>query len=111
MEREPQLLREFMLGFMRIHILHHAAEQPIYGLWTRDELARHGYELSVGTLYPMLHRLEKAGYLTSEQRVVGGRTRRYYTATTAGRVLLAELRPKIRELVDEVTPRPADARR
>jgi DNA-binding PadR family transcriptional regulator len=89
---------------MRIHILHHAAEQPIYGLWMRDELARHGYEVSVGTLYPMLHRLERDGYLASEQRVVGGRVRRYYTATEDGRWLLARLRPRVRELVDEVAP-------
>jgi PadR family transcriptional regulator, regulatory protein PadR len=108
MADDPKLLREFLLGFMRVHVLHHAAEQPIYGLWMRDELASHGYNLSVGTLYPMLHQLEEAGYLTSEQRVVGGRTRRYYTATAAGSALLAELRPKIRELVDEVAPQPAD---
>ena len=102
MDDEPELLRDFLLGFMRVHILHHAAEQPVYGLWMRDELASHGYEISVGTLYPMLHQLEERGYLHSEQRVVGGRTRRYYSATPEGRELLAALRPKIRELVNEV---------
>ena len=105
MDREPKLLRDFLRGFMRIHILHHAAEVPIYGLWMRDELARHGYDLSVGTLYPMLHELEAHGYLESERRVVGGRVRRYYRATARGRWLLDELRPTVRELVDEVAPR------
>ena len=104
MEQEPRLLREFLLGFMRIHILHHAAEQPIYGLWMRDELARHGYDLSVGTLYPMLHQLEECGYLTSERWQVDGRIRRYYEATPEGRWLLEELRTKLRELLDEVVP-------
>lgn len=109
MGHEPKLLREFMLGFMRIHILHHAAEQPIYGLWMRDELARHGYEFSLGTLYPVLHQLKEQGYLASEQQVVNGRVRRYYTITPDGRKLLARLRPKIRELVDEVAPEASGA--
>lgn len=104
MESEPPLLRGFLLGFVRIHVLHHAAEHPVYGLWMRDELARHGYEVSVGTLYPVLHGLEELGYLVSEHRVVDGRTRRYYTATDEGRWLLDRLRPRIRELVDEVAP-------
>ncbi|KEZ76025.1 PadR family transcriptional regulator [Salinisphaera hydrothermalis] len=96
------VLRQFFLGFIKIHILHHAAQQPVYGQALIAELQHHGYEISPGTLYPILHGLEKAGYLTREDRVIAGRRRKYYTATESGAEALAEAREKIRELVDEV---------
>ncbi|MEJ5311535.1 MAG: PadR family transcriptional regulator [Anaerolineae bacterium] len=98
------MLRDLLLGFIKIHILHHAALDAVYGLWLIEELAHHGYTLSPGTLYPTLHSLEEEGYLQSEKRVVGGRQRRYYTITTQGIEALTEARAKLRELVDEVLP-------
>jgi DNA-binding PadR family transcriptional regulator len=100
------ILRDFFLGFVKIHVLHHAAEEPVYGVALIEELRRHGYELSPGTLYPLLHGLEEAGYLARENRVVGGKVRKYYTITPAGRDALDEARSKIRELVDEVLEEP-----
>ena len=96
------IFRDIFLSFVRVHLLHHAAEGPIYGLEMIQELARHGYDLSPGTLYPVFHGLEKAGYLVSQPRTVQGKIRRYYHITDAGREALALLRPKIRELVNEV---------
>jgi PadR family transcriptional regulator, regulatory protein PadR len=96
------MLRDFFLGFVKVHVLHHAAQEPVYGLALLDELRRHGYELGPGTLYPLLHGLEAAGYLTREDRVVGGKVRKYYAITDAGRLALAEARVKIAELVEEV---------
>lgn len=96
------MLRDFFLGFIKIHILHHAAEEPIYGLWMIEELKRHGYELSPGTLYPILHGLEESGYLVSEERLVGGKVRKYYTITDEGRGMLRQARKQIRELTGEV---------
>jgi PadR family transcriptional regulator PadR len=96
------IFRDIFLAFARVHLLHHAAEGPIYGLEMIQELARHGYDLSPGTLYPIFHGLEKVGYLVSEQQTVQGKMRRYYRITEAGRGALALLRPKIRELVNEV---------
>src|SRR5208282_6871387 len=52
-------------GLIHLHILHHAGEEPLYGIWIAEELARHGYKLSAGTLYPILHGLENKGYLRS----------------------------------------------
>jgi PadR family transcriptional regulator, regulatory protein PadR len=104
MTDEPPLLRDIQLAFMRIHILHHAVEHPIYGLWMRDELAEHGYDISVGTLYPMLHQLEEDGYLSSEEQLTDGRHRRYYHATDRGRALLTEVQRKLRELTREALP-------
>ncbi|MBI2906964.1 MAG: helix-turn-helix transcriptional regulator [Chloroflexi bacterium] len=94
--------REFFLGFIKIHILHHASKAPIFGVEIAEELARHGYAISPGTLYPTLHRLAKEGYLSSSATVVNGKVRKYYTATDKGNLLLEESRTKIRELVDEV---------
>jgi DNA-binding PadR family transcriptional regulator len=96
------MLRDFFLGFVKIHILHHAEQEPVFGLALIQELERHGYSLSPGTLYPILHGLEKEGYLVSEERVVKGKVRKYYTITVEGRQALVEAREKIRELVDEI---------
>ena len=94
--------REFFLGFIKIHILYHASRDPIYGVEILEELDRHGYRLSPGTLYPALHRLAREGYLESSSKVVGGKVRRYYTITERGLVALDEARRKIAELVKEV---------
>ena len=96
------MLRDFFLGFVKLHILHHAAHAPVYGAAIIAELHRHGYELSPGSLYPILHSLAAAGLLSRADRVVGGKVRKYYTITDAGYQALADARPKIRELVAEV---------
>ncbi|MFE7973898.1 PadR family transcriptional regulator [Streptomyces shenzhenensis] len=95
-------MREFQRGAVRLHILHHAVEEEIHGAWMTEELGRHGYEISPGTLYPTLHRLEADGLLTSEQRVVDGRARRVYRATEAGKRALDADRQALRELAREV---------
>jgi len=94
--------REFFLGFVKIHILYHASREPIFGVEIAEELARHGYNISPGTLYPTLHRLEKEGYLESSSKVVSGKVRKYYQATAQGKLVLEQSKDKIRELVTEV---------
>src|SRR2546426_10874381 len=94
--------RHFFNGFIRLHVLYHAAKEPIYGAEITEELVRHGYRLSQGTLYPTLHLLEHLKYLRSRTEVVQGKRRRYYQATPAGRRVLKEARQKLRELVAEV---------
>jgi len=94
--------REFFLGFIKIHILYHASKEPIFGVGIVEELSRHGYYLSPGTLYPTLHRLVKEGYLKQDSKLVGGRVRKYYTITESGLEVLRQARDKISELVDEV---------
>ena len=96
------MLRDFFLGFVKIHILHHAGEEPVYGVALIEELRRHGYELSPGTLYPVLHSLEESGYLVRDDRLVGGKVRKYYAISDAGREALHKIRHKIRELTGEV---------
>lgn len=89
-------------GLIRLHILHHAAEQPIFGQGMIDELSRHGYRLSAGTLYPVLHGMEAKGYLRSKVTLTGRRNRRFYRATPAGRKALVEARKKVKELFGEM---------
>ena len=107
-------MRDFTRGAVRLHILHHAAQQEINGAWMSAELAHHGYQISPGTLYPMLHRMQEEGLLASEQRVVDGRAVRVYRATEAGGAALAEDRAALAELAREVLPgfaaRTAEAR-
>jgi PadR family transcriptional regulator PadR len=100
--RENRPLRDFFLGFVKVHVLHHASRGPIYGVWFLEELGRHGYHLSPGTLYPLLHDLEASGYLRREDRVVDGKVRKYYGITALGERALEEAKGKIRELVDEI---------
>jgi len=89
-------------GLIRLHILHHAAEEPIFGLGIIEELRHHGYEMSPGTIYPMLHGLEKKGYLISHHERTGRRDRRMYEITTQGRKALTDAKAKVKELFGEL---------
>jgi PadR family transcriptional regulator PadR len=89
-------------GLIRIHILYHACQGPIFGLGMIEELARHGYKLSAGTLYPLLHGLEKKGLLRSKEKRSGKVARRVYQATPAGRRALVNARAKVEELLGEL---------
>ena len=106
------LAREILLGFWKAHILHHAAERPIVGQWVLTELRRHGYDISPGTLYPLLKRLERNGWLKSETAVgAGNRRRRYYHLTTRGATVLENLRESVVELHHEVVEEAPSQRR
>src|SRR5260370_39539630 len=93
--------RDLYSGLIRLHILHHAVEEQIFGLGMAEELARHGYRISPGTLYPLLHGLEKRGYLRSTERRNGKSLRKVYRATAQGRKALQNAKNKGRELVGE----------
>ena len=86
-------------GLIRLHVLHHAVRKDDYGLAMIKELRRHGYELSAGTLYPILHGLEEKGLLTSVKELVGSTERRMYRTTAGGREALIGAKAKVRELL------------
>jgi len=90
------MIHDFLLGFIRILVLHYSEKQPIYGKEFHDILSGHGYEVSYGTLYPLFHTFEKKGYLECETRTVGGKVRKYYSITELGRESLASARNKSR---------------
>ena len=97
------VVREVLLAFWKVHILHHAQEHPIYGQWMLNELRRHGYSLSPGTLYPLLARMEERGWLRGRRDPDASvRARREYVLTREGARVLARLRDQLAELFHEV---------
>ena len=94
--------RYLYAGLIRLHVLHHAVKEPIYGLAMIEELGRHGYKLSAGTMYPILHGLEERGYLASGEERAGSTMRRVYRATPAGTQALIAARLKVIELFGEL---------
>jgi len=97
-----RIVREFFLGFVKIHILYHASLSPICGVEMIEELKRHGYQVSPGVVYPTLHSLERSGYLKKQKRIVEGKVRKYYVITQKGLQIFEEAKQKIKELVEEV---------
>ena len=97
-----ELIHEFLLGFIKLHILYHANKEPIFGQGFRKELKRHGYDISYGTLYPIFHKLKRQGYLELNTENVKGKIRKYYTITKKGKKILNQSKNKARELFDEL---------
>ena len=101
--RSPKVVSElltkmFFGGFVRMHVLYHAVKEPFFGVEMMEELGRHGYDVGAGTLYPMLHQLEEAGYLSVHTEVVAGKQRKYYRATPEGEAALEEAKGKLKSL-------------
>jgi len=94
--------RDLYSGLIRLHVLHHAVQEPIFGLGMAEELARHGYRISPGTLYPLLHGLEKKGYLRATGQRNGKSLRKVYRATPVGRKALTAAKKKVSELLREL---------
>jgi PadR family transcriptional regulator PadR len=99
---KSEIDRELYSGLIRLHVLHHAVEEPIFGLGMIEELARHGYRISPGSLYPLLHGLERKGYLRSTEQRNGKSLRKVYRATPLGRKALKAAKSKVRELFREL---------
>ncbi|MDF2614729.1 MAG: transcriptional regulator, PadR-like family [Clostridia bacterium] len=99
---QDQILRKLFLGFIQIHILHHAKKEPFFGAWMIEELEEHGYQMSPGTLYPLLHTMESGGLLQKEERNIEGKIRKYYSITDKGIEILDEARKKAYELFKEI---------
>jgi DNA-binding PadR family transcriptional regulator len=89
-------------GLIKLHVLHHASEHPVYGLWLIEELEEHGYRVSPGTLYPLLHSLEKSELLSSYNELYQGKIRRYYKITPDGRRQLKKAKLQLMELMREI---------
>jgi len=96
------LEREVLLGFWKVHILHHASTRPLHGQWMIEELREHGYAISPGTLYPILHRMERLGWLKSGGASLSPKARRDYRLTREGKAVLQKIREHAKELYREV---------
>ncbi len=95
-------LSRFRKGAILTHILYHASKEPVYGSWLKEELQKHGYNISDGTLYPWLNRLEYSKYLKVEKRNVEGKIRKYYTITEKGLQIFNQIRRFLQELYNEI---------
>jgi PadR family transcriptional regulator, regulatory protein PadR len=102
MHKQSATNQDFYASLIRLHILHHACEGDVFGLWMIEELGRHGYKLSPGTMYPLLHSLEQRGLLVSKEKREGNHYRKLYRATPAGRKALIAAKEKVRELLGEL---------
>ena len=100
--KNHKLDRKFFLGFINLHILHHANQEPIFGLWMIQELRNHGYSMSPGTMYPILHNLESDGFLKSKKQNINGKIRKYYSITPEGEKVLNSGILKAQELLKEL---------
>ncbi len=95
--------REILLGFWKVHILHHAGERAIYGQWIMEELRGHHYNISPGTVYPLIRRMERNGWLRAVRtRNPASRTRKEFRLTKEGARVLELLRGHVTELYREV---------
>ncbi len=96
------LTREILLAFWKIHLLHHAGEGPIYGQWAIEELRGHGYDISPGTLYPLLKRMAGHGWLKSQKDLQDRKNaRQSYVLTEQGQKILDLIRNQLKELYTE----------
>ena len=96
------MIHDFLLGFIKIYILHFASVKPIYGKKFHDQLLIKGFSISYGTLYPMFHKFEKKGYLKHEDKNINGKIRKYYSITKDGKIALKESKMKAKELFEEL---------
>lgn len=103
---DPYVVREILSSLWKIHILHHAGKHPVVGNWMLQELREHGYDVSPGTLYPLLHRMEERGWLSSEKQGDSTRAPRAYSLTSSGEQVLATVRTALHELVRELDEQP-----
>jgi PadR family transcriptional regulator PadR len=100
--RSSAKYQDLYIGLVRVHVLYHAAKEPVFGQGMMQELGRHGYRLGPGTMYPLLHSMEKRGWLKAQPTIVAGRRRRSYIATSRGKAALNEAIGRVRELSAEI---------
>src|ERR1700741_5246796 len=96
-KRDSSKYQDLYIGLVRLHVLYHAAREPVFGQGMMQELGRHGYRLGPGTMYPLLHSMERRGWLKARSVVVAGRRRRAYIATRAGKSAFNEAIARVPE--------------
>ena len=97
----PEVMtHDFLMGSIKLLILHYAGKEPVYGKEFHEVLLNHGYEVSYGIIYPLFHMLEQKGYLSCEDVNVKGKIRKYYKITKTGKEALTKSRAKIKDLFE-----------
>lgn len=99
---KDHFMKKIYLGFLHIHILHHASKAPFYGVWMISELKEHGYQVGPSHIYPLLKSLTQEDLLSMSEQLEQGKIRKYYTITPKGRLVLQDLKQRAIELSKEV---------
>ncbi len=99
---KEKILQKLYHGFVQLHVLHHAKEEPVYGAWMMEELKHHGYNIGPGTLYPLLNKMDESGLLKKENKIVNGKIRKYYSITDLGIEIFKDAGKKAAELFHEI---------
>lgn len=99
---KEQITRKIFSGLIYVHILHHGNIEEFYGSWMIEELKEHGYNISPGTLYPLLKSMVEEGLIDKEERNINGKIRKYYKTTQKGTELLRELKNNLKELFKDI---------
>jgi PadR family transcriptional regulator PadR len=102
MEYKNQLYQSIWQGMVKLFILHQAGEAPVYGVKLKKSLRDRGYDISPGSLYPLLHTMERADLLHCHLKVFKGRVRKYYNITPQGESCLQELRQAFTGVAREI---------
>ena len=99
---KEQITRKIFNGLIYVHILHHGNIEEFYGSWMIEELKEHGYNISPGTLYPLLKLMVNEDLISKEERNVNGKIRKYYKTTQKGAQLLFELKNNLKEIFKDI---------
>lgn len=91
--------REFLRGFIKLYALWRGSKPDAYGMAILKEMRAVDFELSPGTLYPTLQKLEAEGDIVWRKTTVAGRIRKSYRLTAKGRRELADVRSRLRVIV------------
>lgn len=102
MSYQKQITQALWQGMVKLVVLHQAGVAPLYGGRFSKYLRNLGYDISPGSLYPLLHTLEKADLLRSRIRICKGRVRKYYELTPQGHACLAAVRQAVGGVMQEV---------
>jgi PadR family transcriptional regulator PadR len=106
MDHKQQMMHSFWQGILKFFVLHQAAQAPVYGGKLKKQLQDWDYDISPGSLYPLLHALEKALLLKSRVKIFKGRARKYYDITDEGRIVLAEVHEELADVLARILSPP-----
>ncbi len=104
MDTKQQMMHSFWQGILKFFVLHQAAQNPVYGGKLKKQLQDWDYDISPGSLYPLLHALEKALLLKSRVKIFKGRARKYYDITDQGRAVLAAVEGELAAILAKMLP-------
>jgi PadR family transcriptional regulator, regulatory protein PadR len=104
MDLRRQMMQSFWQGILKFFVLQKIAQGPAYGGRLKKQLSECGYDISPGSLYPLLHALEKGSLVSSRVKIFKGRARKYYEITNQGRTVLAELQKELTHIMSKILP-------